>query len=280
MKCRYTSYIKRHKHLYMLKGPDQAEAKTPNANHPGGPSSAATAQDPDPSPAETPLRSSSTQEAPHRAADPMEGACTDIPNRDEDISHPGGSLLRRVNGIIDSSSEREEGKRMHMATSKQLPVPREDPDNESEDLQIFEIANLEFEVDDDGFVCKAKVPRLTLKDFVMGEDSASGNTQLQIDDVHSSPGVSDCEGLQDAMTDLMREFKLDICQVTQALLKNNGEVGSTRHFLHTGLRPDGFPIWEHQDDVDLQSDDPSVQAQLAKKYSADNVAKRTAFLAS
>ncbi|XP_073525559.1 telomeric repeat-binding factor 2-interacting protein 1-like [Phyllobates terribilis] len=137
---------------------------------------------------------------------------------------------------------------------------------------------MEFELDDEDSACTVKVPAISLKDFVMGEDSMSAESQ--VDDVTVSPDMSDSEGLQDALTDLMSEFRMDVCRVTQALLKNSGEVGSTRHFLLTGRRPDGFPVWEHKDDVLLQKNDPALQVQLVRKYGADNVAKRVAFLAS
>ncbi|XP_053577111.1 telomeric repeat-binding factor 2-interacting protein 1 [Bombina bombina] len=150
----------------------------------------------------------------------------------------------------------------------------DDTHEDAEDLQIFEIANMEFEVDN------TPEPAVSLKDFVMGEDSAFPESQTQVDEVSSSPELSEMDGLQECLHSMMAEFNLSLCQVTQALLKNNGEVGSTRHFLRTGSRPDGYPIWVRKDDLDLQNDDASIQETLIKKYGADNVTKRVAFLAS
>ncbi|KAG8550757.1 hypothetical protein GDO81_021426 [Engystomops pustulosus] len=125
-----------------------------------------------------------------------------------------------------------------------------------------------FEVEDED-CC----PGISLRDLVMGEDS-----EMRV--VSPSPALSDMEGLQEALVDMMQEFGLDLCRVTQVLLKNSGEVGSTRHFLRTGCRPDGFPVWTQEDDVQLQRNEPALRAGLARKYGADNVAKRAAFLAS
>ncbi|XP_056381211.1 telomeric repeat-binding factor 2-interacting protein 1 [Hyla sarda] len=309
MKSRYTKYIVRHKHRYrqhlgaqVTSKTDPAETSRELTNQQRGLSSTSTtlgliSQHHDLPLAENSLKSSLPHEdTPHTAGlgveETSEGACTDL--NDDGGFHSGGSTvirrLRSANRKIvnevsvkpvqengDSSSEAEGSG----ISSKGLPNPQEKQETgSSEDLQIFEIANMEFEVDDEDSNCKVKVPGISLKDFVMGEDSISADTQMQVDDVISSPDLSDSEGLHVSLTDMMSEFKLDICQVTQALLKNSGEVGSTRHFLRVGRRPDGFPIWEHEDDVDLQRNDPVVQAQLARKYGADSVAKRAAFLAS
>ncbi|XP_075040250.1 telomeric repeat-binding factor 2-interacting protein 1 [Mixophyes fleayi] len=150
---------------------------------------------------------------------------------------------------------------------------------EPEEMHIFEIANMEFELDDKP-TTKRPPMVLRLAQFVTDEDSIDVETQTAVDEVSSSPEVSDSEGLEEALMDMVKEFQLDLCHVTQALLKNNGEVGSTRHFLRTGQRPDGYPIWERRDDWDLQKNDPKLLTQLSKKYGEDNVAKRLAFLAS
>ncbi|XP_069824753.1 telomeric repeat-binding factor 2-interacting protein 1 [Dendropsophus ebraccatus] len=319
MKSRYTKYIVQHKHRYRLSPKELAQATSKivpiespvdDSDQHREPSSVDTTKDliPQPQDLSTVEKSpNSPHEDPPAAAslvvgNTREGACTDLNTYDNDNSEGEGHSdeskvirrLRNANRRIvtelalkpmeengESTAEGEEGSRVFMATSKLPPTPQENRDTESsEDLQIFEIANMEFEVEDEDSGRRVKAPGISLKDFVMGEDSVSVDTQMQVDDVNSSPDLSDTEGLQVALTDMMSEFKLDICQVTQALLKNNGEVGSTRHFLRVGRRPDGFPIWEHEDDVDLQKNDPMVQAQLARKYGADNVAKRAAFLAS
>uniref|UniRef100_A0A8C5PCB4 Telomeric repeat-binding factor 2-interacting protein 1 n=1 Tax=Leptobrachium leishanense TaxID=445787 RepID=A0A8C5PCB4_9ANUR len=154
------------------------------------------------------------------------------------------------------------------------------PGNLGLDLHIFEIANLEFQSDDSPVEVTPVKRSPGLKEFVTEEDSISQASMTQVDEVSSSPDVSEGEGLQNALLDMMSEFSLTLCDVTQALLKNNGEVGSTRHFLRTGSRPDGYPIWVRKDDLDLEEEDPTSHERLVQKYGAENVAKRMAFLAS
>ncbi|XP_063797517.1 telomeric repeat-binding factor 2-interacting protein 1 isoform X3 [Pseudophryne corroboree] len=130
-------------------------------------------------------------------------------------------------------------------------------------------------VDEKPTTAAKSAPLLSLREFVMCDDS-----QPQVQEAPPSPEGSDSEGLEEAMTAMMDEFQLDLCHVTQALLKNSGEVGSTRHFLRTGVRPDGYPIWEHKDDLDLKKNDPKLMKQLIEKYSMRNVAQRALFLAT
>ncbi|XP_075141762.1 telomeric repeat-binding factor 2-interacting protein 1 [Leptodactylus fuscus] len=275
MKCRYTRYIMWHKHLY--KPPPRAPGQRAHKTSTGQQGDATTIAQHLPPP-DTALKS--------LQQDPREVESGGATSKGGDSVHPGGSANRTratdvtlmlVQEDAGPSSEGEEANTVSAAAGASPLSPQKNLESDnSEDLQIFKLANMEFEVDDDYSDCQVKVSGISLKDFVMGADSESAGTQMQEDDVTSSP---DSEGLQDALTDMMREFSLDICQVTQALLKNNGEVGSTRHFLRTGRRPDGFPIWQRKDDVDLQNSDAALRPQLARKYGADNVAKRVAFLA-
>ncbi|NXG48707.1 TE2IP protein, partial [Psilopogon haemacephalus] len=79
------------------------------------------------------------------------------------------------------------------------------------------------------------------------------------------------------MQDLMRKFSVDLFTVTQAFLKNTGEVEATAYFLQTGQRLDGYPVWSREDDLELQKDDECVRNRLIAKFGAENVAKRVAF---
>ncbi|XP_024411826.1 telomeric repeat-binding factor 2-interacting protein 1 isoform X4 [Desmodus rotundus] len=76
---------------------------------------------------------------------------------------------------------------------------------------------------------------------------------------------------------LMEKFNLDLSTVTQAFLKNSGELEATTSFLESGHRADGYPIWSRQDDLDLQKDDEDVRNALVKKFGAQNVARRIEF---
>ncbi|XP_023597693.1 telomeric repeat-binding factor 2-interacting protein 1 [Trichechus manatus latirostris] len=76
---------------------------------------------------------------------------------------------------------------------------------------------------------------------------------------------------------LMEKFNLDLSTVTQAFLKNSGELEATSSFLESGQRADGYPIWSRQDDLDLQKDDEGARNALVKKFGAQNVARRIEF---
>ncbi|KAM4833938.1 telomeric repeat-binding factor 2-interacting protein 1 [Thomomys bottae] len=76
---------------------------------------------------------------------------------------------------------------------------------------------------------------------------------------------------------LMEKFNLDLSTVTQAFLKNSGELEATSSFLESGRRADGYPIWSRQDDLDLQKDDEDTRNALIKKFGAQNVARRIEF---
>lgn len=76
---------------------------------------------------------------------------------------------------------------------------------------------------------------------------------------------------------LMEKFNLDLSTVTQAFLKNSGEVEATTSFLESGQRADGYPIWSRQDDLDLQKGDEDARDTLVKKFGAQNVARRIEF---
>lgn len=115
---------------------------------------------------------------------------------------------------------------------------------------------------------------------MVSQTENNNKSTSHVDETPSKSQASDSEGLQEAMIDMMREFKLDVSRVTQAFFYNSGELGSTRHFLRTGSRPDGYPIWEPKDDLDLKKNKPKMQSRLINKYGADNVARRVAFLAS
>ncbi|XP_076989202.1 telomeric repeat-binding factor 2-interacting protein 1 [Tamandua tetradactyla] len=76
---------------------------------------------------------------------------------------------------------------------------------------------------------------------------------------------------------LMEKFNLDLSTVTQAFLKNSGELEATSSFLASGQRADGYPIWSRQDDIDLQKDDEHSRDALIRKFGAQNVARRIEF---
>ncbi|XP_063284193.1 telomeric repeat-binding factor 2-interacting protein 1 [Pelobates fuscus] len=199
----------------------------------------------------------------------------------EALRQKEGTNVSRLQGNTDHGDAQQSSTPL-IGGSNELVMINKNADvtsnGDSEELHIFEIANMEFEVEDEHKV--ALKQSLGLKEFVMENDSISPDSLTQVDEVSSSPDLSQGESLQKALHDMMSEFKLTLCDVTQALIKNNGEVLSTKYFLQTGTRPDGYPIWVRKDDLDLKKDDPTFVERLVQKYGADNVAKRMAFLAS
>ncbi|CAO2610058.1 Telomeric repeat-binding factor 2-interacting protein 1 [Lemmus lemmus] len=105
------------------------------------------------------------------------------------------------------------------------------------------------------------------------------DSETQPDEEEEEPKVSTQEvgAAIKIIRQLMEKFKLDLSTVTQAFLKNSGELEATSSFLESGQRPDGYPIWSRQDDLDLQKDDEDTRNALIKKFGAQNVARRIEF---
>ncbi|XP_013912825.1 PREDICTED: telomeric repeat-binding factor 2-interacting protein 1 [Thamnophis sirtalis] len=82
------------------------------------------------------------------------------------------------------------------------------------------------------------------------------------------------------MKRLMGEFGVDLATVTQAFLKNSGEVAAVASYLRTGRRPDGRPLWSRRDDEDLLECPEGARSPLEAKYGAENVKKRLLFRGS
>ncbi|XP_068943802.1 telomeric repeat-binding factor 2-interacting protein 1 isoform X2 [Petaurus breviceps papuanus] len=116
------------------------------------------------------------------------------------------------------------------------------------------------------------------KESEVVEDSVALETQPEAEESSSSPSLSpEVEAAIKVIKHLMEEFSVDLATVTQAFLKNSGELEATCSFLQIGQRSDGYPIWTRQDDVDLQKDDENTRSRLIKKFGAKNVARRIEF---
>ncbi|XP_048403958.1 telomeric repeat-binding factor 2-interacting protein 1 [Stegostoma tigrinum] len=186
-----------------------------------------------------------------------------------------------------------------------------DTNRDEECFNIFHIAIREFEVDDDtpelmvemGTEMEMeKVPQKqaiendnppqvspaehhhprrkgTLAEFIMEHKQPEIDSQTPVDELFSSPTASqdEVECAIRAITTLMQTHQLDLCAATQLLLKNNGELTAAMHYMETGHRPDGYPIWTHQDDLDLGNVDGQVRERLIQKFGSENLAKRIAF---
>ncbi|XP_069500279.1 telomeric repeat-binding factor 2-interacting protein 1 [Ambystoma mexicanum] len=121
-----------------------------------------------------------------------------------------------------------------------------------------------------------------LNQFVLSADSQVIENHTPVEAVSSSPSPSqtEVENATNSFQSLMKEFGLNLATVTQAFLKNSGEMEATKYFLKNRVRPDGYPIWTRQDDLDLMSEDAKLRRNLINKFGSDNVAKRIAFLRS
>nr|XP_027321965.1 telomeric repeat-binding factor 2-interacting protein 1 isoform X2 [Anas platyrhynchos] len=170
--------------------------------------------------------------------------------------------------------------------------PKQAEEERARGMGIFEAANREFESDESESdtsdaleelptqVGGGKPPGETASGLETGmEDCAFPGTQLQREDrPRSTCSSSSVVGeVVKTMRHFMERFNVDLFTVTQAFLKNTGEVETTSYFLQTGQRLDGYPVWSREDDLELQKDDEHVRSKLIAKFGAENVAKRVAF---
>ncbi|NXJ98139.1 TE2IP protein, partial [Corythaixoides concolor] len=178
---------------------------------------------------------------------------------------------------------------------RHLRPPLGEPQQAQEPAQstgLFEAANREFESTESGSDAsdiseelstpggEEKSPGETASGLKTGpEDSAFPDTQLQREERPTSTcSSSSVVGeVVKTMQHVMEKFSMDLFTVTQAFLKNTGEVETTLYFLQTGQRLDGYPVWSREDDLELQKDDECVRNKLIAKFGAENVAKRVAF---
>uniref|UniRef100_A0A8C4Y1W2 Telomeric repeat-binding factor 2-interacting protein 1 n=1 Tax=Gopherus evgoodei TaxID=1825980 RepID=A0A8C4Y1W2_9SAUR len=149
-------------------------------------------------------------------------------------------------------------------------------ENETSDLQEENLAKDEELKSPEKTVSSQK---MELKELVTAEDSAINETQPQEEEkpIRSCPSPTEVADAVKTVQHFMEEFSMDLSTVTQAFLKNSGEVEATSYFLHNSQRLDGYPIWSRQDDLDLQKEDENVKSKLIAKFGAQNVVKRVAF---
>ncbi|XP_074865181.1 telomeric repeat-binding factor 2-interacting protein 1 isoform X1 [Carettochelys insculpta] len=124
----------------------------------------------------------------------------------------------------------------------------------------------------------ASSQKIGLKELATAEDSAVIETpQEEEETIRSCPSPTEVADAVKTVQHFMEEFSVDLSTVTQAFLKNSGEVEATSYFLQTSHHLDGYPIWSRQDDLDLQKADENVRNKLIAKFGAQNVLKRVAF---
>uniref|UniRef100_A0A8C8AK19 Telomeric repeat-binding factor 2-interacting protein 1 n=1 Tax=Otus sunia TaxID=257818 RepID=A0A8C8AK19_9STRI len=171
-----------------------------------------------------------------------------------------------------------------------LDEPRR-PEEPARGTGLFEAANREFESTESGSDTsdiseelstqdgEGKSPGKNASGLKTGPgDSALPDTPLQREERPSTCSSSSVVGeAVKTMQRFMEQFSVDLFTVTQAFLKNTGEVETTLYFLQTGQRLDGYPVWSREDDLELQKDDEHARNKLIAKFGAENVAKRVAF---
>uniref|UniRef100_A0A8D0GD89 Telomeric repeat-binding factor 2-interacting protein 1 n=1 Tax=Sphenodon punctatus TaxID=8508 RepID=A0A8D0GD89_SPHPU len=177
--------------------------------------------------------------------------------------------------------DQEEGKEEVVAAKSQTGLFQV-ANQEFEDHEISDLLEPNSPKDTEAEIPKgpALSPKMRLAEFVVGEDSAASESSQPQQEERSSSTFPSLNEVADAAKDIQRfmeEFSLDLATVTQAFLKNSGEVEATSSFLQTGQRLDGFPIWRRQDDLDLLKDEDNDRNQLIVKFGADNVMNRIAF---
>ncbi|NXC37647.1 TE2IP protein, partial [Penelope pileata] len=172
--------------------------------------------------------------------------------------------------------------------------PREPPvaEEPARPLGIFEAANREFESSESDSNCSDTPEEFPTQDGEGGPpaEAAPGPKNGLEDRTLPTPEpqresrptgtCSNFSRVEEAVKTLrhfMEKFDMDLLAVTQALLKNSGEVEATSHFLQTGQRLDGCPVWSREDDLELQKDEEHFSSKLIAKFGAENVAKRVAF---
>ncbi|XP_054025957.1 telomeric repeat-binding factor 2-interacting protein 1 [Dryobates pubescens] len=166
------------------------------------------------------------------------------------------------------------------------PQQMEEP---AQSTGVFEAANQEFDGAESGSdtsnisqelsteVGEGKYPEETASGLQTGlQEWVLPDTQLQ-GPTSTCSSSSVVEEAVKTMQYFMKKFSMDLHTVTQAFLKNTGDVEATSYFLQTGQRLDGYPVWSREDDLELQRDDEHVRNKLITKFGAENVAKRVAF---
>ncbi|NWV80165.1 TE2IP protein, partial [Dasyornis broadbenti] len=148
----------------------------------------------------------------------------------------------------------------------------ESTESESDSSDVVEELSTQDEV--------GRSPGETAFDLKTGpENSAFPDVQLQMQERPKSTCSSSSVVGQvvKTMKHFMEKFAVDLFTVTQAFLKNSGDMEATSYFLQTGQRLDGYPVWSREDDLELQKDDEHVRNKLIAKFGAENVTKRIVF---
>uniref|UniRef100_A0A8C8VN51 Telomeric repeat-binding factor 2-interacting protein 1 n=1 Tax=Pelusios castaneus TaxID=367368 RepID=A0A8C8VN51_9SAUR len=176
-------------------------------------------------------------------------------------------------GVVQEQLPKEGGSLFQMANQE---FEGNESENETCDLQE------ENPPKDEELKSPEKTPsgqKMELKQLVTAEDSPLTKIQPPGEErsVTPCPSPTDVAKAVKTLQHFMEEFSMDLSTVSQAFLKNSGEVEATSYFLQTSQRLDGYPVWSRQDDLDLQKADENIRSKLVAKFGAQNVAKRVVF---
>nr|XP_020643936.1 telomeric repeat-binding factor 2-interacting protein 1 [Pogona vitticeps] len=120
-------------------------------------------------------------------------------------------------------------------------------------------------------------PKIQVAEATNSEDLVVSESLLPAEEQPSGPSAEEVAMAVQEMKRFMEEFGVDVATVTQAFLKNSGDVAAVACCLRSGQRPDGCPLWTRQDDTDLLTGAEDLLSRLSAKYGAENVKARLAF---
>ncbi|XP_037671862.1 telomeric repeat-binding factor 2-interacting protein 1 [Choloepus didactylus] len=178
--------------------------------------------------------------------------------QDPEAADSGEPQNKRTPDLPEEEFERKDTPENEEAVKKMLI----EADREFEEVAVEESPDFEIHIT----MCDDDPPT--------PEEDSETQPEEEEEEKASSPEVGAAIKI---IRQLMEKFNLDLSTVTQAFLKNSGELEATSSFLASGQRADGYPIWSRQDDIDLQKDDERSRAALVKKFGAQNVARRIEF---
>ncbi|XP_051024936.1 telomeric repeat-binding factor 2-interacting protein 1 [Acomys russatus] len=195
---------------------------------------------------------------------------------DAPVSPSSQKLKRKAEQDPEAADSGEPQNKRPPDLPEEERVKGEAKENDEAVKKLFEEASREFEE-----AVVSESPDFEIHITMCDDDppTPEEDSETQPDEEEEEPKVSTQEvgTAIKIIRQLMEKFNLDLSTVTQAFLKNSGELEATSSFLETGQRPDGYPIWSRQDDLDLQRDDEDTRSALVKKFGAQNVAQRIEF---
>ncbi|XP_061450676.1 telomeric repeat-binding factor 2-interacting protein 1, partial [Rhineura floridana] len=210
-------------------------------------------------PGQSPKRRAPDLAPAGRVAAVQSKEAADVPQRENERQKVEGSkAARSIFQMANKEFEDNEG-------DSESSSPAEDVSLEHTELRTSEEA-------------ASPNPIIGVIEFVSGGDPAVPKSQLPAEEQRPlAPSAAEVAMAAEDIKHFMEEFDTDLATVTQAFLKNSGEVAAVACCLRTGQCPGGCPLWSRQDDVHLLKREDDLRSTLVAKYGAENVNKREAF---